>query len=91
MPCGGQYHLVITDIDMPYMNGFEQSQIKSQPQPGTIPVMIVSYKDSEEDHRRKLEAGANYYFTKSRFHDETLLQAVVDLIGGGTDTHCDCE
>jgi two-component system sensor histidine kinase and response regulator WspE len=41
----------------------------------------VSYKDSEEDQRRGLEAGANYYFTKTGFHDETLLQAVIDLIG----------
>ncbi len=43
--------------------------------------MIVSYKGSEEDRNRGLEAGANYYLTKSSFHDETLLQAVVDLIG----------
>jgi two-component system sensor histidine kinase and response regulator WspE len=78
----GQYHLVITDIDMPRMNGFDLvSQIKNQPQLCAIPVMIVSYKDSEEDQRRGLEAGANYYFTKTGFHDETLLQAVIDLIG----------
>jgi two-component system sensor histidine kinase and response regulator WspE len=44
--------------------------------------MIVSYKGSEEDRNRGLEVGANYYFTKSSFHDEILLQAVVDLIGG---------
>jgi len=43
--------------------------------------MLVSYKDRDEDRRRGLEAGANYYLTKSGFHDETLLRAVVDLIG----------
>ena len=43
--------------------------------------MIVSYKDREEDRLRGLEAGADYYLTKGSFHDETLLQAVVDLIG----------
>jgi two-component system sensor histidine kinase and response regulator WspE len=43
--------------------------------------MIVSYKDREEDRRRGLEAGADYCLTKGSFHDETLLQAVVDLIG----------
>jgi two-component system sensor histidine kinase and response regulator WspE len=43
--------------------------------------MIVSYKDRDEDRRRGLEAGAAYYLTKGSFHDETLLQAVVDLIG----------
>ena len=44
--------------------------------------MIVSYKDREEDRRRGLDAGADYYLTKSSFHDDTLLQAVSDLIGG---------
>ena len=43
--------------------------------------MIVSYKDREEDRARGLDAGADYYLTKGSFHDETLLQAVVDLIG----------
>jgi two-component system sensor histidine kinase and response regulator WspE len=43
--------------------------------------MIVSYKDREEDRLRGLSAGADYYLTKGSFHDETLLQAVEDLIG----------
>jgi two-component system sensor histidine kinase and response regulator WspE len=79
----GHYDLVITDLDMPRMTGFELvSQIKNDSHLHALPVMIVSYKGSEEDRNRGLEAGANYYFTKSSFHDETLLQAVVDLIGG---------
>ena len=48
----------------------------------SLPVMIVSYKDREEDRRRGLDAGADYYLTKSSFHDDSLLQAVDDLIGG---------
>jgi two-component system sensor histidine kinase and response regulator WspE len=64
------------------MNGFELvSQIKSHPELHRLPVMIVSYKSSEADRNRGLEVGANYYLAKSSFHDETLLQAVVDLIG----------
>jgi two-component system sensor histidine kinase and response regulator WspE len=43
--------------------------------------MIVSYKDHEEDRIRGLAAGADYYLTKGSFHDETLIQAVLDLIG----------
>jgi len=78
----GHYNLVITDVDMPRMNGFELvSQIKNDSHLRALPVMIVSYKGSEDDRNRGLDAGANYYFTKSSFHDETLLQAVVDLIG----------
>ena len=78
----GAYDLIITDVDMPRMNGIELVQsIKADPQLHALPVMIVSYKDREEDRLQGLEAGANYYLTKSSFHDETLVSAVVDLIG----------
>jgi two-component system sensor histidine kinase and response regulator WspE len=78
----GNYDLVITDVDMPRMDGIElASLIKKDPSLKSLPVMIVSYKDREEDRLRGLEAGADYYLTKGSFHDETLLQAVVDLIG----------
>ncbi|NER96420.1 MAG: hybrid sensor histidine kinase/response regulator [Symploca sp. SIO1B1] len=77
----GDYDLVITDIDMPRMNGIELvKQIKSHTQLNSIPVIIVSYKDREEDRIRGLDAGADYYLTKSSFHDDSLLNAVVDLI-----------
>ncbi|MDB6109405.1 MAG: chemotaxis protein CheA, partial [Pedosphaera sp.] len=78
----GNYDLVITDVDMPRMDGIELAAlIKQDPHLKTVPVMIVSYKDREEDRLRGLEAGADYYLTKGSFQDETLLQAVVDLIG----------
>ena len=77
-----QFDLVITDIDMPRMDGIELvTLIRQAVHLRTLPVMIVSYKDREEDRQRGLDAGADHYFTKSSFHDETLLQAVVDLIG----------
>ncbi len=80
----GRFDLLVTDIDMPRMDGIELvTLVKKDPNLKTLPVMIVSYKDREEDRRRGLEAGADYYLTKGSFHDETLLQAVVDLIGEG--------
>jgi two-component system sensor histidine kinase and response regulator WspE len=81
----GQFDLVVTDIDMPRMNGIELvSLIKKDARLRTLPVMIVSYKDREEDRRRGLDAGADFYLTKGGFHEEALLQAVVDLIGEAT-------
>ena len=78
----GHYDLVVTDVDMPRLDGIELTTlIKKDPRLTSLPVMIVSYKDREEDRRRGLEAGADYYLTKSSFHDATLLQAVSDLIG----------
>ncbi len=78
----GQFDLVVTDIDMPRLNGIDLVRmIKEDPQLRATPVVIVSYKDREEDRLRGMEAGADYYLTKSSFHDETLLAAVQDLIG----------
>ncbi|HTL17210.1 MAG TPA: response regulator, partial [Patescibacteria group bacterium] len=78
----GSFDLVITDIDMPRMDGFELARrIKQDPLLKSVPVLIVSYKDREQDRAQGLEAGADYYLTKGSFHDETLIEAVVDLIG----------
>jgi len=78
----GSYELVITDVDMPRMNGIELVQlIKQDNKLKDLPVMIVSYKDQEEDKRQGLNAGADYYLTKGSFHDESLRDAVLDLIG----------
>jgi len=78
----GHYDLVVTDIDMPRMNGIELvNQIKSHANLKQTPVIIVSYKDRDEDKVLGLDAGADYYLTKSSFHDDTLLRAVIDLIG----------
>jgi two-component system sensor histidine kinase and response regulator WspE len=77
-----KFDLIISDIDMPRMNGIEMvKRIKNDVKFREIPVMIVSYKDREDDRKKGLDAGANYYLTKSSFHDDTLLEAVYDLIG----------
>ncbi len=81
----GNYDLVITDIDMPRMDGIEfVKYIKGNPNTAHIPVIVVSYKDREEDRLRGLKAGANYYLTKGSFHDRSLQEAVLDLIGEAT-------
>ena len=78
----GHFDLVVTDVDMPRMDGIEfVTLIKKDSNLKSLPVMIVSYKDRAEDRRRGLEAGADYYLAKASFHDEALLQAVVNLIG----------
>ena len=76
------FDLLITDIDMPRMDGIELvTQVRQDPRLRSLPVMVVSYKDREEDRRRGLEAGADYYLAKASFHDEALLDAVQTLIG----------
>jgi two-component system sensor histidine kinase and response regulator WspE len=77
-----EYDLVNSDVDMPRMNGIELvRRIKQDAHLRKIPVMIVSYKDSEEDRQRGLEAGADAYVTKSSFQEAGWITAVVDLVG----------
>jgi two-component system sensor histidine kinase and response regulator WspE len=76
------YDLVVSDVDMPRMDGIQLVRhIKEDASLRAIPVVIVSYKDREEDRLKGLDAGANSYLTKSSFHDQTFLNTVADLIG----------
>ncbi len=76
------FDLVITDVDMPRMDGIELvTRIRGDARLAQLPVMIVSYKDREQDRERGMQAGADYYLAKGSFHDTALLDAVRDLIG----------
>ncbi len=78
----GKFDLVITDIDMPRMNGVELIQhIKQHENLKQLPLIVISYKDSQEHRLMGLEAGANFYLTKSSFEDDSFIEAVSDLIG----------
>jgi two-component system sensor histidine kinase and response regulator WspE len=78
----GQFDLVVSDVDMPRLNGFDfVKRIRADTRLQRLPVIIISYKDREEDRLRGLEAGADHYLTKSSFQDDTFLRAVTDLIG----------
>lgn len=83
----GDFDLVVSDIDMPRLNGFELvAKIRADNRLSRIPIIIVSYKDREEDRMKGLEAGADFYLTKSAFQDDTFIEAIEDLIGGPEDS-----
>ena len=78
------FDLVVSDIDMPRMTGLEMIQrMRSEARLSRLPVVVVSYKDREEDRMAGLQAGADAYLTKSSFHDNGFLDTVADLIGDG--------
>jgi two-component system sensor histidine kinase and response regulator WspE len=78
----GDYDLVVSDVDMPRLDGIGLVKlIRSDTRRGRTPVVIVSYKDREEDRLRGLDAGADRYLTKGSFHDETFVTTVAALAG----------
>ncbi len=76
-----QYDIVITDIDMPRMNGFELiERIRENSDMNDIPIMVVSYKDRDDDKNRAISAGANAYLAKSSFSDDSFIKTVSSLL-----------
>ncbi len=76
------YDLVITDMDMPRMNGIELiKRIRSDFKLNATPILMVSYKEREEDKQAGLKAGANRFLSKSSFHDESFINAIQELVG----------
>lgn len=73
---------VVTDIQMPRMDGLALCEaIRSRPDTGDLPVVVVTSLEKEEDKRRGLEVGANAYIVKSTFDQSALLEAVRSLVG----------
>jgi two-component system chemotaxis sensor kinase CheA len=78
------YDLVVSDVEMPRMNGFElTSNIRHELGLIDLPVIIVTSLASDEHKRRGLEAGAQAYIVKSQFNQDNLLEAIQQLLGSG--------
>jgi len=76
-----KFDLLITDVEMPGMNGFELThQVRTQLGLEKLPIIIVTSLASEEDRRRGLEVKADAYIVKSDFESKELLKTVAQLI-----------
>jgi CheY-like chemotaxis protein len=70
---GATYDLILTDIQMPRLDGFALTRrIKQTPELARIPVVILSSLASPEDKRRGLDAGADAYLIKGELGVESL-------------------
>jgi two-component system chemotaxis sensor kinase CheA len=73
--------LVVSDVDMPRMNGFElTSRIRASRELADLPVVLVTSLDTREDRERGIDAGANAYIVKSSFDQSNLLDVIKRLI-----------
>jgi two-component system chemotaxis sensor kinase CheA len=77
----GEFDLVVSDVDMPRMNGFELTAgIRAEKKLSELPVVLVTALDSREDRERGIDAGANAYIVKNSFDQSNLLEAIKKLI-----------
>lgn len=75
------FALVITDINMPHMNGIELvQQIRKSDKLRELPIIMVTSLGSDEEKIRGMEAGADYYIVKSDFESGALLTIVEQLV-----------
>jgi two-component system chemotaxis sensor kinase CheA len=77
----GAFDLVVSDVDMPRMNGFDlTAKIRSDKKLAETPVILVTALESREDRERGIDVGANAYIVKSSFDQGNLLEAIRRLI-----------
>jgi two-component system sensor histidine kinase and response regulator WspE len=78
----GRYQLLVSDVEMPEMDGISLIQaLRKEQRFRHLPIIISSSRDAEQDRLKGMEAGADYYLVKSNFQDEALLDAIHQLIG----------
>jgi len=74
-------NLIISDINMPRLNGFEMTgRIKQDARYREVPVILVTSLDSPADKARGIEVGADAYIVKSSFDQGNLLETIEGLI-----------
>jgi two-component system chemotaxis sensor kinase CheA len=80
---GGDVDIVLTDVEMPEMDGFELLRtIRENPESGSLPVVMVTSMGGEEQKRRGAEEGADAYIVKEDYDQHALLEVIERLIGG---------
>ncbi|HXZ19867.1 MAG TPA: hybrid sensor histidine kinase/response regulator [Candidatus Acidoferrales bacterium] len=74
-------HLILTDIEMPRMNGYElMAHLRQDPSTKRIPVMVLTSRAGAKHKERAMKEGAAAFLTKP-VQEEQLLAAVAELIG----------
>lgn len=77
-----KYDLVVTDVDMPRLDGFSLTQrLRQDAAYRNTPIIIVTSREKEEDKRRGIQVGADAYIVKGAFDQGNLIDTIRNLIG----------
>lgn len=74
-------HLVLTDINMPRLDGFGVIEaIRRNPAHGSLPILVVTTENGPELRRRARTAGATGWIVKP-FDDDGLVSIIARVLG----------
>jgi two-component system chemotaxis response regulator CheY len=77
---GDRIDLILTDINMPVMDGLKLvSLVRQNPQTKAIPIIIITTEGAEEDRERGLALGANAYISKP-IQSSHLIKTISELL-----------
>lgn len=80
--------LVVSDVDMPGITGFDLTvKMRSSAKLRHLPLILVTGQERDEDRQRGLKLGASSYILKSRFDEGILLESVERLVGEASSTN----
>jgi two-component system chemotaxis response regulator CheY len=61
----GKFDIILTDINMPIMDGLKLvKRVRSDPTHKDTPIIVITTEGSQEDRQRAMQLGANAYITK---------------------------
>lgn len=76
-----KYDIVVSDVDMPRMNGIKLvEKIRSAEFLKNIPVVLLSYKDSPNDIKTGMQAGATLYLSKNMLNTQEFAKTLRELL-----------
>ncbi len=77
---GDQPDIVLTDVEMPRMDGYELlATVRSQPTLAHLPVVVITSRSADKHRRKALDLGASAYVVKP-FQDVNLLEILQQLV-----------
>jgi two-component system chemotaxis sensor kinase CheA/two-component system sensor histidine kinase and response regulator WspE len=80
----GQYHLLVTDVQMPVLDGIDLTRrVKATPRFTRLPIVILSSLSAPEERRRGVDAGADAYLVKGELEAESFAGTLERLTGVG--------
>jgi two-component system chemotaxis sensor kinase CheA len=76
-----RYGLLVVDVEMPGMSGFELvARTRADPELERVPAILVTSRGAPEDRRRGAEVGARAYIVKGEFDQNAFLDTVRSLV-----------